>query len=197
MRCAWRAKMIEIKNANKRYGEEILFDNFNISFYEGEINVLMGKSGLGKTTLLRMMMGLEDFQGEITNLPKVANAVFQEERLVEDLSAYKNIALGFRGAEDEEKIISGLRDLDIMDKIHSPCRELSGGMRRRVSVLRAMVPPSDIVYMDEPFDALDRENKDRLIDYILKNRKGRTMVVVLHHEEEARALGARIFNIDS
>ncbi len=188
--------MIEIKNVNKKYDEEVLFENFNISFYEGEINVLMGKSGLGKTTLLRMMMGLEDFQGEIVNLHVVANAVFQEERLVEDLSAYKNIALGFRNQVDKEGIISGLEDLGIVDKIHSPCSELSGGMRRRVSVLRAMASPSDIVYMDEPFEGLDRENKDRLINYIMKNRGNRTMIIVLHDINDARALGARIFNID-
>ncbi|CDZ74504.1 ABC transporter [Peptoniphilus sp. ING2-D1G] len=189
--------MIEIKNLNKKYGEEVLFEDFNISFYEGEINVIMGKSGLGKTTLLRIMMGLEDFEGEILNLPEVANAVFQEERLVEDLSVYKNISLGFRDKPIEERIMSGLKHLDIMDKAHFPCRNLSGGMKRRVSVLRAIVPDSDIVYMDEPFEGLDEVNKNKLIDYILENKGERTMLIVLHDIDDAKALGARIFNIDS
>lgn len=218
--------MIQVKAVSKSYNGRKVLDRFTMQLEEGGIYCLMGASGIGKTTLLRILMGLEQPDGvdesrtmvhkrpgraeesriaAQKNVPETGrisglehkriSAVFQENRLCEYADAVKNIRLaaGRDGLLTEpEKILDGLLEPEAW---HRPVGELSGGMQRRVAVLRALAVKSDFLIMDEPFTGLDTETKDKLIAAVLEYRSGRTLLVVSHQEEDAHLLGAEIIRI--
>lgn len=188
--------MIEIKNLTKSFDEKIIFDNANININENSISCIMGTSGIGKTTLLRIIMGLDtDYKGIINGIDnKKFSAVFQEDRLITHIDAIKNIELTTNKTKSEIK--KALRSLDLdEDSFNKTIKNLSGGMARRVSICRCIMANSHIIIMDEPFKGLDEKTKEITIKFLLSNIKNRTAIIVTHNIEEAKALGADIINL--
>ena len=184
---------ILLMNVCKSFGDNILFENMLCSLTGDKIHCIMGESGSGKTTLLRLMMGLEepdDYDCTMKGL-KRASAVFQEDRLIEDISAIENIRFAVKGMS-VQKAREELEKLLPSDSLDKEVSKLSGGMKRRVAIVRAMLSPSMIVYMDEPFNGLDNDNKAKVQQYIKDNRNGRTIILVTHNNEDAEAMTDKI-----
>lgn len=161
----------------KSYGENKVYENLSVCYSPGSITYLKGVSGSGKTTLLRMISGLEKQSGGTIECEGRVSMLFQEDRLCEDYSAVCNVAMITGNPKKARVALEKLLDKEALDK---PCRELSGGMKRRVALVRAMEADSDIVLLDEPFTGLDAENKTRAENYIAQSRKGRTLLIASH-----------------
>ena len=185
-----------IRNITKSYGEKTVFKNLNLKIESGKITCIMAPSGAGKTTLLRMMMGLEKpDRGSIVGLSeKRFSAVFQEERLCEGMTAIGNIRL-VNPSLTADQIRNELQRLGMYDCENQPVSELSGGMRRRVSILRALLAEYDVLFMDEPFKGLDSTLKKDVITSVMEKTVGKTVIVVTHDRSEADLLRAEIINL--
>ena len=184
--------MIHIKNISKSFGENKVLDYFSMTIPEGETTCLMGASGCGKTTLLRILMGLETAdEGTVEGLdPSRLSAVFQEDRLCENLSAMANIRLVCL-SKDKKVIADQMDQIGLAGCANQPVRELSGGMRRRIALLRAINAPGDVLILDEPFKGLDDKTKENVILFVDRSCKGRTLLCVTHDEDEVGALNAK------
>ena len=185
-----------IRNITKSYGEKTVFKNLNLKIESGKITCIMAPSGAGKTTLLRMMMGLEKpDRGSIVGLSeKRFSAVFQEERLCEGMTAAGNIRL-VNPSLTADQIRNESQRLGMYDCENQPVSELSGGMRRRVSILRALLAEYDVLFMDEPFKGLDSALKKDVIASVMEKTVGKTVIVVTHDRSEADLLRAEIINL--
>ncbi len=186
-------KKIYVKNVSKSFGSKKVLQNLNLTIEPGKISCIMAPSGAGKTTLLRILMGLEEADsGCITGLEgKRFSAVFQEERLCEYMTAVENIRLVTPGL-DAGSVVQEMDRLGLGDCCAQPVSQLSGGMRRRVSILRALLAAYDVLCLDEPFKGLDDARKEQTLAYVKKKAAGRTVLFVTHDEKEALALGAEV-----
>ena len=184
---------IVIENLTKSYGDKLALPPFSCTLAEGEIVCLLGQSGCGKTTLLRLLLGLETpTGGTVTGLPDRISAVFQEDRLCPAFSAVTNVSLALGRQVPKGEIVNLLTDLGLGDALKKPVRELSGGMQRRVAIARSLLFPADLFLMDEPFKGLDEDTRRTVMDTVLACKKGKTLLVVTHDPEEAAYLGGRI-----
>ena len=183
---------IAVKKISKSYGQEQVLKDFSCDFPEGKLTCIMGRSGGGKTTLIKLLMGLEKpTEGSIEGLfGQKLSAVFQEDRLCENLSAAANIRLVCRNHVSDEELKSAFQRVCLNEVWRKPVRELSGGMRRRVAILRALFAEYDFLILDEPLKGLDEETKQKTAVYILEKTQGKTVLVVTHDEEEAKLLRA-------
>lgn len=183
---------IRIEKLCKSYGENRVLTDFSAVFPEGETSCVMGASGCGKTTLLRLLLGLEKPDGgTILGLPEKISAVFQEDRLAEPFSAEANLALVTGPHVPRETLRSALSALGLSGSLDKPVRELSGGMRRRVAIARALVYDAPLLLLDEPFKGLDEETKKTVMDYVKAHAAGKTVILVTHDEDEAEYLGIK------
>ncbi|AJG97711.1 ABC transporter [Clostridium beijerinckii] len=184
---------ISIKNLNKSYGTEKIFENFNIDFYDDKINCIIGKSGCGKSTLLDIIAGLMDAQsGEISGVSlNDISYIFQEDRLIEWLTVKENLEIAleryFKDSTLENRIDEVLNLVGIYDTKNKYPNELSGGMRQRVNIARAFAKPSKVILMDEPFKSLDYKLKYSIIDEFknLLAKEKRMVILVTHDLDEA------------
>lgn len=172
-----------------------LFDNFELQFEAGSFNALLAKSGAGKTSLLKILAGLDtDFEGAIhskeNTRPKVGFA-FQEPRLLPWMSVLDNLLLV---NADPLQCCSMLEQLDLSDAAEQYPKELSGGMQKRVSLARALLFDPEILLLDEPFSSVDAVTAELLMDVIRaeQQQKPRITVLVTHDVNEAIALADRI-----
>ena len=186
-------KKIYVKNVSKSFGSKKVLQNLNLTIELGKISCIMAPSGAGKTTLLRILMGLEEADsGCITGLEgKRFSAIFQEERLCEYMTAVENIRLVTPGL-DAGSVVQEMDRLGLGDCCAQPVSQLSGGMRRRVSILRALLAAYDVLCLDEPFKGLDDARKEQTLAYVKQKAAGRTVLFVTHDEKEALALGAEV-----
>lgn len=195
---------IRIKNVSKTYGEKQVLSQLSKEFPAGETTVIMGVSGCGKTTLLRILLGLEKVDsGKVTGMPERVAVLFQEDRLCEDVSAYENIALVLerkkthaqRDAQkcriEQEAAQVGITADDLKQNV----MELSGGMRRRIALLRALLYDADCVILDEPFKGLDAATKEIVMQYVKEKVAGRTTFLVTHEQAEADFFGGNIWKL--
>lgn len=185
---------IVIRDLGKSYQGTFVFRHVNLRLAEGGVYCLMAPSGAGKTTLLRILMGLETpDEGEIEGFSgRQVSAVFQEDRLCPGLTAAENIRLVDPVCTREE-LLGELQALLPGDSLGKPVSEFSGGMCRRVSLLRALLSPGEILLFDEPFNGLDETNRQAAIRFVQERQNGRTLLFTTHHPEEAEALGAHCF----
>ncbi len=192
---------ISIRNIQKAFGAKQVLRGIDYELEDDGIYCLMGPSGMGKTTLLRILMDLETpDEGSVNGLDQNDIAVmFQENRLLEWMDAVDNVAVMRKGIRDKKlkkEIEENLKMILPADCLHQPVTQLSGGMKRRVALARAMNYPSKLIILDEPFTGLDRDTKLEVIDYILKMRKGRILLVATHGTEDAAMLGAKIIHLE-
>lgn len=122
--------------------------------------------------------------------PGPVGMVFQESRLLSDLSAIRNVAYGVRGKIDQVQLRAQLREVLPEADLTLPVHQYSGGMRRRVEMVRAVFPGNGLLLLDEPFAGLDVENKKRTISYLLSRRKQATVICTSHDPVESRMLQA-------
>lgn len=187
---------IELRNIWKSYGEKKVLSDFSYVFPEGETTCIMGTSGCGKTTLLRLLLGLEPpDSGEILGMEgKKKSAVFQENRLVESISAPANLRL-VTPSLSRSQAEQLLTDVGLGGSLHQPTRELSGGMQRRVTILRALAADWDILLADEPFVGLDDATKQQTMELFRQRTAGKTVLLVTHEEREAKLFGSPILRL--
>jgi NitT/TauT family transport system ATP-binding protein len=194
---------IVINKLYKKYGEEIIFEDFNLVFEKNKISGILGPSGAGKTTLLNLCSGLEKpDSGTIEGInPQSISYIFQEPRLLPWRTVRENLRFVFqeksiRKAGAHESEIDAMLELVGLGAVgdHYP-QELSGGMRQRVAIARAFLYPSELLLMDEPFSSLDYSLKNRLIEDFSKiwEQDKRTVIFVSHNEDEIRQLAQVVF----
>ena len=182
---------IVIRGLSKAFeGKQVLRD-FSAVLPAGQVTGLMAPSGAGKTTLLRILMGLEmPDRGTITGLQGLRlSAVFQEDRLCENLNLVSNLRL-VTPTLSQSAAEKALTAVGLTDCLHQPVRELSGGMHRRVAILRALLAEYDLLFLDEPFKGLDRETKEVVMADTRRRCDGRTVLFVTHDPTELEAMGA-------
>ena len=171
------AGYIRCEDIDKSYHGERILEKVSVVYEPGQTYYLTSPSGSGKTTLLRILAGLTMLDAGCVKASFSCSMVFQEDRLCEDYSAVKNVALiTGEGRRAEE----ALRKLLKEEALHKPCRQLSGGMKRRVALVRAMEAESEYILLDEPFTGMDAETKRRAEAYIREKQNGRTLIIATH-----------------
>lgn len=192
---------IVIKNLSKSFDTKQIFKNFSLEFPQNGVSMLSGESGVGKTTLLRMISGLDtDFSGEISGGGiKNCSVAFQEYRLFPTLSALDNLIFANhdkKTAENTKEALEMLLSLGFKeaDAVLFP-GELSGGMKQRVSLARAFLRKAPILLLDEPTKELDEENANRALEIIKNEAKSRLVILVSHNKADAEKLNAKIIDI--
>lgn len=188
---------ITIKNLSKAFGEEVVLNNFSVSLLSGHTYCLMAPSGTGKTTLFRILMGLEvpDF-GTIEGLSGLRiSAVFQEDRLLENCTAIQNIRFVTGRSFSSRELTDLLLRILPADSLNKPVREFSGGMKRRTAILRALLASSDFIIMDEPFTGLDHETKLSVIRMIRDYTQGKLLLISTHSEEDIQLLDGELIRL--
>lgn len=174
---------MKIENLTIKYKDNVVFSNFNLDVSEGEITCILGNSGVGKTTLIEYISKQAKAEG------KKVSIAFQEPRLFEHLTVYENLSLlGYSKSE----IIDVLEKIGMAKYINSYPNKLSGGERQRVNLSRALLGDSDILLLDEPFFSLHVKLKITLINLLVKEKLGKTIIFVTHDIDEALMLSNRI-----
>ncbi len=181
-------KDIIFKNFSFSYPDKEIYKDFNAEFLGGKINVVLGASGVGKTTLLNALTGLSGFDGEIENMPKNVSYIFQSDRLVKTISVEKNLDFVLKNAIPDKTarknaIYDMAKLLEISDVLKRLPTEISGGQAQRVQMARAFLYPLDVSL------------KTRLIKKFLElwGRDGRTVVLVTHDVYDALLMGDKVF----
>ena len=187
---------ITVENINKSYGEKEVLKDLSLEFAAGDITCIEGPSGCGKTTLLRILSGLEEADsGMVCRDTENLAFVFQEDRLSENFSALRNVLMVTGKKLSEEELRAHFREVGLSDAVKKPVRELSGGMKRRVAIVRAVAFGADILFMDEPFKGLDSSLKITVMDYVKRHTAGKTVIFVTHDAAEAAYMGGRIVSL--
>ena len=182
-----------ISHVYKDFGRGPVLRDVSLTVRQGETVCLMGPSGLGKTTLLRCVAGLERPEsGSITGVPERLGYVFQEDRLLEHLDAMGNLRFALGPALEAERARTLLEELGLGEAGTKQVRDYSGGMKRRLALARALLAPSDALALDEPFTGLDGESRLRCLAAVERLAAGRVLLLASHSADDALALGARV-----
>jgi len=208
--------ILELKNLSHSYdGSEISLKNISLTVNKAEKVSILGPSGSGKSTLLRLIAGLEKpYSGTITIQGKVVSdqdhlvapekrnvgLVVQNKALFPHLTVEKNIGFGIRKNQEKTKIISDLLSLFKIEHLSNKYpHEISGGEQQRTAIARSMAPSPELLMLDEPFSALDRELKEELyaeLNHIFKERQ-QTIILVTHDLDEAKVLSDNQINLEN
>jgi NitT/TauT family transport system ATP-binding protein len=184
--------MISFTNVSFSYGDKKVLNNFSLTINNGDRVCFFGESGIGKTTIIRLILGLEKTgDNSVACDNQKYSVVFQEDRLLPFKTVEENITF-FSNANEIDYILSSLGILDIKNKYPS---ELSGGMSRRVAIARALSIDADVYIFDEPFTGLDRNNILSAIKLINEITKNKTLILVTHDKEYSRLLHCKEIEI--
>lgn len=201
---------IEVRKVSKRFGEVSAVHDINFSVKDGELVALLGPSGGGKTTVLRMIGGLEmPTDGDIfirgqrvNDIPvqkRNIGFVFQNYALFKSMTVFKNIAFGlkikkWKKPEIEARVFELLKLLELQGLENRYPHQLSGGQRQRVAIARALAPKPDVLLLDEPFGAVDAKIRQELRQWLvhLHHDLKVTTLFVTHDQEEAMEVSDRI-----
>ena len=191
-------KDIVLRDVSKTYDGERVLDHLDLRIEAGKVTAIMGPSGLGKTTLLRILLGLTDCEGTVSGLEnrKIA-AVFQENRLLPWLTLKQNLELVCGPGKDAD-IAEALRRMELSDAADKKPSELSGGMQRRGALARALAYDGDVFLLDEPFTGLDEDLKDRIAGGLseLWRKEKKTVLFVTHDSGEASRYADTIIKLN-
>lgn len=182
---------VVVKNLGISFSDKTIFKDFDIAFEENKINVILGPSGIGKTTLLNAIASMIPYTGDIEGADNGISYIFQKDRLIPSISVYKNLDMILQSiCKDKQKrkndIEKMLDLLEIKDIMNSLPTKLSGGQLQRVAMARAFLYPSSVLLLDEPFKALDTALKSRIIKELIRlnSENPRTVIFVTHAIDE-------------
>ena len=169
---------LKLVRVTKGYGGRKVLDQVSVCYEPGQSYFLTSPSGSGKTTLLRILAGLEEPDGGAVQVLGFCSMMFQEDRLCEEYSALKNVEMvtGDRN-QAREALLKVLEEEDL----EKPCGQLSGGMKRRAALVRAMEAESCFVLLDEPFTGMDARTKEMAWDYIRQRQGERPLIIAEHN----------------
>lgn len=207
--------ILELENVTKYYNNELILDNVNLKVKKGEVIALIGKSGGGKSTLLKCINKMEKINSgkikykgidineiELTDLRQKIGIVFQDYNLFSHLTVLENLTIGlikikqYSKEKSIQKALKILKKVDLYDKKDKYPDELSGGQKQRVSIARTLLMKPKIIMLDEPTSALDREMKQSVIDLIQELAyEGMTIIIVSHEEEFVNKISNKIYEI--
>ena len=185
--------MIKLNNLTKSYDNKIIFKNLSLDLTEGKVTAFLGVSGIGKTTLLRCIAGLEKpDEGTIEGIEgKKLSYVFQENRLIPNISAEKNLLCINNDKENAERLLKAAGLFDAKEKTADT---LSGGMKRRLAVIRALHYGGDLFFLDEPLRELDAETSQKMLELIKNETLGKTVLLITHSPADAVYLNADVID---
>lgn len=216
---------LALRSVTKSYDGQPVLSDLSLEFSAGTFYCLMAPSGNGKTTLFRLILGLEkpdsgvilfgtsagntvnnDIKASSGTVSKsdlcrlrgmrpLISAVFQENRLLEGYTAIENLRFALGKRYSSEALTAYLLRLLPEDALNKPVCEFSGGMKRRVAILRAILAPTDIILMDEPFTGLDADTRQLTIDLVKELCAGKLLIIATHAEDDAELLGAKIIHL--
>ena len=196
-----------VNNLSKRFGEKLVLDRLSFSMQSGDFMALVGSSGSGKSTILRLIAGLDQPTSGCISVDGTAvtgpgpdrGMVFQKYSLYPWLNAADNVAFGMRmqgrtKADVQERTAYFLEVVGLQNSASKLPRELSGGMQQRVAIARALATDPSVLLLDEPFGALDLQIRESMQDFLLKlwQRTGLTVLLITHDVEEALVLAQRV-----
>ena len=208
--------ILELKQISKKFNDELVFDNINLQLKKGEVVSIIGKSGQGKSTLLKCLNLLEEIDsGEILlngeniknlniiELRQSIGLVFQDYNLFEHLNVLDNLTIGLikikKYSEEKSKklAIEMLKKIGLENKKDSYPDELSGGQKQRVSIARTLLMKPKIILLDEPTSALDEELKNEVLKLIMELvKEDMTLIIVSHEQEFISKISDRIFKLE-
>lgn len=210
--------LFEIKGLQKKFGELTVFDGLDETISKGDVVVIIGPSGGGKSTFIRCLNLLEQptagtilFEGQditakgfdVNRHRQKVGMVFQQFNLFNNLTVLENITIsqikvkGLSQAESEAKAMTLLKRVGLDDKVGAYPSQLSGGQKQRIAIVRALAMEPDVLLFDEPTSALDPEMVGEVLQVISDLAKdGITMVVVTHEMGFARKVGTRVLFMD-
>ncbi len=157
-----------LKNISKRYDDKIIFKNFNFECQNNDFVTIIGKSGVGKTTLLNIVAGLTDYTGLVEGVNKVSY-MFQDDILLDSLTVQENLMLALSATEEQVK--NWADEFEVAPYLKLKPAQLSGGIARRVSLIRALKFDADVLLLDEPTKSLDVQNKHICLENIFAELK--------------------------
>lgn len=173
--------MLTLAIKEKYFGDKLIFRNIDLRLVSGQVLHIDGKSGSGKTTLTRIIMGLDrEFSGKINNDFKNMSVSFPEKRFFKRLSGKNQVKVMLMDKSHsnniEADIEDAFKDLAMIDSIDRDPSEYSTGMKSRLSLIRALICPSELVILDEPLLGLDEKTRILAINFIHKKLNGRTLI---------------------
>ncbi len=194
--------IISVNKLTKKYNDEVVLKDVSFEVMKGEILVVLGDSGAGKTTLMSILAGLDkDFEGAVSysdelfrNTKVPLPIVFQDfDQLLPWYSVEKNILLPYDRKEFTERDCEILSFVGLDTHLHKQPHALSGGMKQRTAIARSLISDGKVIFMDEPFGSLDTSRRQQLQQLIIKiNKKyDKTIVFITHDLEEAQLLAHR------
>ncbi|WP_028242512.1 amino acid ABC transporter ATP-binding protein [Pseudobutyrivibrio ruminis] len=212
------SELLKVTHLQKKFGDNVVLKDINLSVKKGEVVVIIGPSGCGKSTFLRCLNGLEEIQDgvivvdglpveagkrEITKLRQKIGMVFQSYELFPHKTVLENIILAPMKVQKRSKDEATKEALELLDKVglvdkkdYYP-RQLSGGQKQRVAIVRALLMHPEILLFDEVTAALDPEMVHEVLETMLALAKsGSTMLIVTHEMSFARAIADRILFLD-
>ncbi|MBV9509699.1 MAG: ABC transporter ATP-binding protein [Caulobacteraceae bacterium] len=199
---ATTAPGLNVRGLSFRYGQQTLFEDLDLTLAGGEFVVLLGASGVGKTSLLKIIAGLEQPSAGVVEasdgrpLRRRIAYMAQQDLLYPWLDVLQNVMLGSRlrgEAGDADRAHELLTRVGLGDRAEALPAQLSGGMRQRAAIARTLYEDRPIVLMDEPFSALDAITRARIQDLAAELLRGRTTLLITHDPLEACRLGHRLF----
>ncbi len=190
--------MISVKNLSKSFGATPVLRELSFEIASGEHVFLSAPSGKGKTTLLRLLVGLEKPDGGVISGvdPREISYLFQEPRLFDRLTALENVTCIAPVPETvKARAVELLVSLGLSDALDKYPPQLSGGMKQRVALARALVLNRPVLLLDEPFTALDEELKETVRSLVANCAAGKTLLLVSHDPEDGRVLTQRTLTL--
>ncbi|QQK08667.1 ATP-binding cassette domain-containing protein [Miniphocaeibacter halophilus] len=187
--------MIECKNISKEFNKKILFKDLNFKIGSRGIYSIIGPSGCGKTTLARIIMGLEELTSGVIEYSKKIkfSTVFPENRLIPNLNTFQNINYVVNNKNRTREL---LKTIEMENDGNKYPKELSNGMKRRVSFARGFGYKSDLFVLDEPFNGLDLKLKNKIIELLKDDSTKRAILLIDHDIETIRKISKEVLELD-